>query len=89
MSGKVFRGCSDTPSESRDKISADVRKQIDAFFAKGGSAQVIPVGVSADQIVGLREASARHAKQALGGAKSKGTNKPDKRSQIVLRNSET
>jgi len=39
---KVFRGCAETPSEARAKISEDVRKQIEAFLAAGNQIQVIP-----------------------------------------------
>ncbi len=47
-SGKVFRGCSDTPSESSAKRSAEVQKEVAAFLKAGGKVQVIPIGQSAD-----------------------------------------
>jgi len=47
-SGKVFRGCSDTPSEASAKRSADLQKEVAAFLKAGGKIQSIPIGVSVE-----------------------------------------
>jgi hypothetical protein len=44
-----------------------IEAQIKAFFSKGGAVQVIPDGVTATKIVGIKELSAIKAAQILGG----------------------
>ncbi len=46
-----------------------VEQQVARFLAAGGKPQIIPNGVSAEKVVGIKEASDIKAQRILGGKK--------------------